>query len=398
MRAVLSPSTSELRPINLPDRGAKVLSLWLGVIFSLIGYGQLLVVPIINQNISFPTGNAVSMAISASAILILMAVVIAFRRETADWLLGEPEPDTPSTLLGVLARFWHVSALLYLAVVLAIVLTRPGGVLFPLLGASAKIAVAVIVGMVISNILQRTITSGVHLPVHVNRRLPLLEGRLNAFVPRALALLRIIIVAVVLAYTVDTIDLVDVEGWMESQMGVHATATLLSVAAILLVAALVWLAVSSWIDYRLNPEFGRVPTAREQTLLSLLRNAVTVVLVAITLMFVLSEVGIDIAPLIASAGVLGLAIGFGAQKLVQDIITGIFIQFENAMNVGDVVTVGSTTGTVERLTIRSVSLRDVQGPSISFHFRPSIWSRTTCATLHSLSPTWASPIAKTWVR
>jgi small conductance mechanosensitive channel len=59
--------------------------------------------------------------------------------------------------------------------------------------------------------------------------------------------------------------------------------------------------------------------------------------------------------------VLGLAIGFGAQKLVQDIITGVFIQFENAINEGDVVTVASITGTVEHLTIRSVGLRDVQG-------------------------------------
>ena len=105
----------------------------------------------------------------------------------------------------------------------------------------------------------------------------------------------------------------------------------------------------------------------ERTLLTLLRNAATIALVIITLMFVLSEVGLDIAPLLASAGVLGLAIGFGAQKLVQDIITGIFIQFENAMNVGDVVTVGGTTGVVERLTIRSVSLRDLSG---AFHVIP----------------------------
>jgi moderate conductance mechanosensitive channel len=87
----------------------------------------------------------------------------------------------------------------------------------------------------------------------------------------------------------------------------------------------------------------------------------------IAVMFALSEIGINIAPLIASAGVLGLAIGFGAQKLVQDIITGVFIQLENAINVGDVITVAATTGTVERLTIRSVSLRDVQG---AYHIIP----------------------------
>jgi small conductance mechanosensitive channel len=78
-------------------------------------------------------------------------------------------------------------------------------------------------------------------------------------------------------------------------------------------------------------------------------------------MIALSELGLNIGPLIASAGVLGLAIGFGAQKLVQDVITGVFIQLENAMNVGDVVTVGGITGVVEKLTIRSVALRDLQG-------------------------------------
>ena len=64
---------------------------------------------------------------------------------------------------------------------------------------------------------------------------------------------------------------------------------------------------------------------------------------------------------------LGLAIGFGAQKLVQDIISGVFIQLENAMNVGDVVGAGGITGVVERLTLRSVSLRDL---SASTHIIP----------------------------
>jgi small conductance mechanosensitive channel len=76
---------------------------------------------------------------------------------------------------------------------------------------------------------------------------------------------------------------------------------------------------------------------------------------------VLAQIGLDIAPLLASAGVLGLAIGFGAQKMVQDIITGIFIQFEGVINVGDVISLNGTTGVVEKLTIRSVSLRDYQG-------------------------------------
>nr|WP_281379111.1 mechanosensitive ion channel domain-containing protein [Chthonobacter rhizosphaerae] len=123
----------------------------------------------------------------------------------------------------------------------------------------------------------------------------------------------------------------------------------------------IWIAATSWIEYRLNPASGRVSTARARTLFSLFRNAFSILLVVITTMLALSELGVDIAPLIAGAGVLGLAVGFGSQKLVQDIITGAFIQFENAMNEGDVVTVFNISGVVERLTIRSVGLRDVNG-------------------------------------
>ena len=185
--------------------------------------------------------------------------------------------------------------------------------------------------------------------------------------PKLLLLVRFAIIIAVVLFVVNTIDLIDVHGWLVSQVGVRLTGILFSLFFILLMGFAVWLAISSWIDFRLNPDYGSTPTARERTLLSLFRNAMKIALIVITTMFAFSEIGIDIAPLIASAGVFGLAIGFGAQKLVQDIITGIFIQFENAMNVGDVVNVCGTTGTVERLTIRSVSLRDLHG---AFHIIP----------------------------
>ncbi len=78
-------------------------------------------------------------------------------------------------------------------------------------------------------------------------------------------------------------------------------------------------------------------------------------------MIVLSEIGVNIAPLLAGAGALGLAISFGSQTLVKDIITGVFIQFENGMNTGDLVTIGPLTGTVERMSIRSVGVRQDTG-------------------------------------
>lgn len=103
------------------------------------------------------------------------------------------------------------------------------------------------------------------------------------------------------------------------------------------------------------------PSARERTLLTLFRNVLAIVISTITVMIVLSQVGLNIAPLLAGAGALGLAISFGAQTLVKDVITGVFIQFENGMNTGEYVTVSGITGTVERMTIRSIGLRDDYG-------------------------------------
>jgi small conductance mechanosensitive channel len=142
---------------------------------------------------------------------------------------------------------------------------------------------------------------------------------------------------------------------------------MISVALILLMASVIYLAVQSWIEYRLNPLVGATMTARTRTLLALFRNAFTVVLAVLVFMLVLSELGVDIGPLLAGAGVIGLAVGFGAQKLVQDVITGAFIQLEDTMNEGDVITTGGITGVVERLTIRSVSLRSLDG---AYHLIP----------------------------
>tara|TARA_B100001123_G_scaffold228801_1_gene257443 strand:- start:237 stop:1016 length:780 start_codon:yes stop_codon:yes gene_type:complete len=85
------------------------------------------------------------------------------------------------------------------------------------------------------------------------------------------------------------------------------------------------------------------------------------VLVTLVVMVTLSELGLNIGPLLAGAGVIGLAVGFGAQTLVKDIITGLFILIEDHISVGDVVKVGSHSGLVEKLTLRTIQLRDPGG-------------------------------------
>ncbi len=115
--------------------------------------------------------------------------------------------------------------------------------------------------------------------------MPLLEIRLNRYVPRILLVLRLLIVAAFVFYAFDTLQVLSAGSWMASQLGLRFAGMVFSVAVILLLAFVIWLAMTSWVDYRLNPTYG-APTAREQTLLTLLRNAATIAILLLTLMFV----------------------------------------------------------------------------------------------------------------
>lgn len=100
---------------------------------------------------------------------------------------------------------------------------------------------------------------------------------------------------------------------------------------------------------------------RAQTMGSLLKSIVTGMVLVILVTMMLSEVGVDIAPIIASAGIIGVALGFGSQALVKDFLSGIFMIFEDQYGVGDVVDLGEAVGTVEAVSLRVTRLRDVNG-------------------------------------
>ncbi|MCO5178342.1 MAG: mechanosensitive ion channel family protein, partial [Thermomicrobiales bacterium] len=103
---------------------------------------------------------------------------------------------------------------------------------------------------------------------------------------------------------------------------------------------------------------------RADTLGRVVESTGRVIVIAIAVMMVLTNLGMDIAPLIASAGLAGVAIGLGAQSLVRDMINGFFIIFENQYGVGDVITVGADTGTVETIDLRRTVLRSINGAQI----------------------------------
>lgn len=102
-------------------------------------------------------------------------------------------------------------------------------------------------------------------------------------------------------------------------------------------------------------------TKRAETLARLLRQGMVILVWVMAILMVLRELGVNIAPILASAGIVGLAIGFGAQNLVRDVISGFFILLENQVRVGDVAIVNGTGGLVEKIGFRTIVLRDLSG-------------------------------------
>ncbi len=100
---------------------------------------------------------------------------------------------------------------------------------------------------------------------------------------------------------------------------------------------------------------------RAKAMGSLLKSVATGLIYAIAVVMILSEVGVNVAPLLASAGVVGLAIGFGAQSLVSDFLSGVFMIFEDQYGVGDVIDAGEAIGTVEAVSLRVTRIRDING-------------------------------------
>lgn len=153
------------------------------------------------------------------------------------------------------------------------------------------------------------------------------------------------------------------------------SAPALSAVRIVLIIAAAWVAISV-LQRAVRAVRGRIEgrlladenIGRAETLERVVRYLIAMVIGAVTVMLVLAEVGVSIAPILGAAGVVGLAIGFGAQSLVKDYFTGFFVLFEDQLRTGDVVTIADIGGVVEDITLRHVRLRDYDG---NVHFIPN---------------------------
>lgn len=149
-----------------------------------------------------------------------------------------------------------------------------------------------------------------------------------------------------------------------------------SAVIVILAADFAWHTLKALIDRRIGAAQGPAAPGGEQsrraarlrTLLPILRNMLFVVLIVMAALMVLSSMGVEIGPLVAGAGVVGVAVGFGAQTLVKDIISGVFYLLDDAFRVGEYIQSGNYKGTVESFSLRSVKLRHHRGPLYTVPF------------------------------
>ncbi len=135
---------------------------------------------------------------------------------------------------------------------------------------------------------------------------------------------------------------------------------ILSLCLVVIVAITIWEIINSYLENMIHTA-DRQERNRLRTLLPIVRNVAFMVFSVMFTLVVLSELGIDILPLLAGAGILGIAIGFGAQTVVKDFLTGFTIILEDLIQVGDVASLGGKLGVIEKITIRKVQLRDLSG-------------------------------------
>ncbi len=299
-------------------------------------------------------------------VLALLAIIFVLQNRTpvAKWIGGGSASASGwARIRRSLAEIWPVLALLYISGVYLIYALRIEGGFLYVARATTLSLVVIVAAQLIVHFIGDLSRRGFAISPELQAQFPTLEQRANRYLP-ILTMLISIAVYVVAALTVLQAWNFQAFGWFGSDFGRRVTGNLLSIGIVLAAATAAWEAVAAAIERYLGKiDASAAPRrTRAHTLLPLLRTAMLVVIIVLTSLIVLSHIGIDIAPLLAGAGVVGLAIGFGSQALVKDIITGLFILMEDQLAVGDIVDLGKEhAGVVEAITVRTIRLRDLSG-------------------------------------
>ena len=282
--------------------------------------------------------------------------ILRFRRPIAHLIRNQPlsrrlTRRALSDTIDILGTFWYVPALVLVGISLFATFVSAGDT-STALRQSLMCTVLVVVCMVLNGLVRRHAAN----PKRANKRQAVYTERLRNFA-YALVHLFIWLLFIELGLRVWGLSMIS---FAEGD-GHEVSLRLLGLAGTLIAAWLVWILADTAVHHALVRSRRGLANARAQTMMPLIRNVMFVAIFIIAVIVALANMGMNVTPLLAGAGVIGLAIGFGAQSLVADLITGLFIIIEDSLAIDDYVDVGGHLGTVEGLTIRTVRLRDIDG-------------------------------------
>ncbi len=371
MRLIVSPGEPRLRLLAVSDEGAVTLARWTNFILlvGVVGVGFTSFARLFG--LPYAGENALQKLISLAVHLMLIAAVLRSRRPVAQWLRGSSETSGLVTPLRKwLAGIWAIVAIAWIVGMWLVRDIAEQDGLLPLLKDGADSVLVLIAARLLYILSLGSLERLIHVAPEWDDKLPGIGGRLRYYAASIRFVFRLVLAVCGLLL------LLHIWGWdgghflLASDWARPLLATARNIAGILAFGALVWELCNLALYHRLAQLDAMGASSRLirlRTVMPIARTALIVVLLVVISLAVLSQLGINVAPLLAGAGIAGIAIGFGSQKLVQDVITGLFLLLDNAIQVGDSVTAAGLTGTVEHLTLRSLQLRGGDG---AVHFIP----------------------------
>lgn len=327
--------------------------LWL--IGSFAAFGEALSDPRLVTALGQHLAHTAATVANVMAALSTGVFILRFRRPIAHLIRNQPlsrrlTRRALTDTLSIIGTFWYLPALLLVGISLFATFLSAGDT-STALRQSLLCTVLLVLCMVINGLVRRHA-----LKPQRHKRHALYSERLKSFI-YTLAHLAVWLVFIELGLRVWGLSLI---GFAEGE-GHEIAVKLFGLAGTLLFAWLIWILSDTAIHHALTRSRKGLANARAQTMMPLIRNVLFVTIFIIAAIVALANMGMNVTPLLAGAGVIGLAIGFGAQSLVADLITGLFIIIEDSLAIDDYVDVGGHLGTVEGLTIRTVRLRDIDG-------------------------------------
>jgi small conductance mechanosensitive channel len=367
-RFLLSPFAPALRLFSMQDETAAYLDVWLRRLAPIVVYGFFALE--VGRALGLPRSGYAAFADVFGLLLALLLIVFVLqnREIVARLIRGRPAeadevPDPLRRLRRQLGNYWHILAVLYLAALYVVWALHVRHGFTDVLRGTAMTALILLIAGLLIRLGRRAWDRMLAVNRELLARYPLIEHRANRYLPYIKRGL-ILTVQIGAGFAVLAAWHVDVDQMLQG-VGRELLGRFAGLAVVLAIALILWeaanLAITMYLERRDRNGTLLVRSARMRTLLPLVRNVVLVVIVLFAGLSALSTLGIDITPFLAGAGVAGIAIGFGAQTLVKDVITGAFILFEGTVSIGDGATINGLTGQVEHMTIRTIRLRDGSG-------------------------------------